>query len=190
MIRATHIGVSATNNTLLRVERQILCFIDTRIDLVRPRLAWYANLFITGILYDFIRHTFAQEGAPDIFHDVVLLGRHTCITTTRSSSKDNTAGTVNKTDSRTGLIGRRRHQTLTPVLDGSGFKGGVFDDVLCLRKLAALCVTAEIVQWVSFGGRTVHRRSGITGKYASGGGFFGGTDCDPHCSKIEWPRNK
>lgn len=76
------------------------------------------------------------------------------------------------------------------MLDGARFEGAVLDNILGLRKLAAFRIAAEIVQWVSFRRRTVLRRSGITGKYASGGGFFGGTDCDPHCSKIERPRNK
>ena len=187
MIRAAHIGIPATNNPLLRVEREILRLIDSRIDLVRPRRAGNTHLFITGILYDFIGHTFAQEGARDIFHDVVLFGRHTCITTTLGSSKDNTAGAVNKPDGRAGLIRRRRHEALTPVFDGSWFEGGMFNNILGLRKLAALRIAAEIVQRVSCRRRTVLRRSGITGKYASGGGCFCGTDCDPHCSKIERP---
>lgn len=65
-----------------------------------------------------------------------------------------------------------------------------FDDIFALRKLAALCVTAEIVERVAFGGRAVFGRTSIAGKDASGGVFFGRADCDPHCSKIERPRNK
>jgi hypothetical protein len=40
--------------------------------LIRTGLPGYANLFITGILHKFIWHTFAQEGAWNIFNNIVL----------------------------------------------------------------------------------------------------------------------
>jgi hypothetical protein len=76
------------------------------------------------------------------------------------------------------------------VLDGAWFERRVLDYIFGLRKLATFGVPAEIVERIAFRGRSVFSRSGISGKYASGGVFFGGPDCDTKCSKIKRPRNK
>jgi len=72
MICATYIRISASHNTFFRVEREILCLINSGIDLIGPWLTRNAHLFITGILYNFIWHTFTQKRALDILNNVIL----------------------------------------------------------------------------------------------------------------------
>jgi len=119
-----------------------------------------------------------------------LLGGHARITTARCSSKYNTTRTVNKPNRGGWFIGWRWHQAFTPVLDGTWFKTRTFDDIFRFREITAFGIAAKIIQWISCRGWTVLRGAGVSGKNTSGGAFFGGTDCHPHCSKIERPWNE
>ena len=188
MIRAAHVGVSTTNNTFFGVEREILGFIYTRIDLIGPGCAGDTDLFIAGVLDDKIGLAFAQEGALDIFYDIILFGGKTRVAPARSSSKYDTAGTVDKSDSRARFIGGSGHQTFTPVFNRARLEIRPFDDIFRIGEITAFRIAAEVVQWVAFGYGAVCRRAGITWKYAPRGALFGRPDCDVlNLSEIERP---
>jgi hypothetical protein len=76
------------------------------------------------------------------------------------------------------------------MFDGTWFEGGPLDNIFGLGELATFDITTEIVEGITFGGRSIFSGAGIPGEHASGGVLFGRADCHTKCSKIKRPRYK